>query len=63
MVLIFPKVGVKMPEKETKLLDIGKIFSDEAEKIVKAREKCKDVHDTNIKAAGYEVEEGSTQIL
>lgn len=37
-------------------LDINEIFRDEAKKIVEAREKCIQVHGTDIQAAGNEVE-------
>ncbi|MBI5568590.1 MAG: hypothetical protein HY914_01460 [Desulfomonile tiedjei] len=37
-------------------LDIGKLFRDEAEELVKARDRCIQTHGTNIRAAGNEVE-------
>lgn len=37
-------------------LDIAKLFRDEAEKLKKARERCRDLHDNDVRAAGNEVE-------
>jgi hypothetical protein len=37
-------------------LDIPKILHEEAKAIVKARESCYDIHGTDIRAAGNEVE-------
>jgi hypothetical protein len=37
-------------------LDIAKLFRDEAEELVKARDRCIQIHGTDIRAAGNEVE-------
>lgn len=41
---------------KVKKLGINKIFRDEAQRIVEAREMCKQIHGTDIHAAGNEVE-------